>query len=90
LCHTATRYLRCICYLYQVVDTFATLSAFGQPVTRTYTLGVSSINIPDSEAHINGWNETAGDWIYNEAKFQQMDMVMDVARQYVVRWSGYM
>jgi hypothetical protein len=73
-----------------VVDTFATLSAFGQPVTRTYTLGVSSINIPDSEAHINGWNETAGDWIYNEAKFQQMDMVMDVARQYVVRWSGYM
>ena len=51
-------------------------------MTRTYTLGVSSINVADEDAHINGWDDAAGDWIYNEAKFQQMDMVMDVARQY--------
>lgn len=62
-------------------DTFATLSAFGRPVTRTYTLGVTSINIPDDQAHINGWDDAAGDWIYNEDKFVQTDMVFDLARQ---------
>jgi len=53
-------------------------------------LGVSSINIADKDAHINGWDDAAGDWIYNEAKFQQMDMVMDVARQYATHgWTTY-
>lgn len=67
---------------FEVNDTFATLSAFGRPVTRTYTLGVTSVNIANASAHINGWDDAAGDWIYNEDKFVQTDMVFDTARQW--------
>jgi hypothetical protein len=55
---------------FQVRDYVETISAFGSPVTRTYTLHVANNNFPDGnqppeEAQILGWNNyTNGEWCF--------------------------
>ncbi|KZO95163.1 glycoside hydrolase family 5 protein [Calocera viscosa TUFC12733] len=74
------------CEPFEVDDTMRTLAAgFARPVTRTYVLQVTSINIDASDAHIVSWDNTTMDWVYNEAMFQQMDYVLATAAKYGVK-----
>ncbi|EJU05767.1 hypothetical protein DACRYDRAFT_20150 [Dacryopinax primogenitus] len=74
------------CEPFEVVDTMRTLAAgFARPVSRTYVLQVTSINIPADQAHIVSWDNTTMDWVYNEAMFQKMDFVLATAAQYGVK-----
>lgn len=45
-------------------DIFSSLTAMARPVTRTYTLGVVSINVQNSSAFIQGWSNATQDWMY--------------------------
>ncbi|ORY22174.1 glycoside hydrolase superfamily [Naematelia encephala] len=66
----------------EIEDIFRSLVAFARPVTRTYTLGVVSVNVDNSSAFIQGWNNDTQNWIYNEASFVKLDRVMALARKW--------
>jgi hypothetical protein len=51
-------------------------------VTRSYTLGVTSINVQNSSAFIQAWSNATQDWVYNEAMFNQSDAVLFYARKW--------
>ncbi|PLW05735.1 hypothetical protein PCANC_26084 [Puccinia coronata f. sp. avenae] len=75
---------------FQVRDYVETISAFGSPVTRTYTLHVANNNFPDGnqppeEAQILGWNNYTNDWIYNETNWRNIDRALHISRQHGVR-----
>ena len=58
---------------------------FGAPVTRMYTLTVSSIYVSEADAHINGWDAVKGDWKYNEAVWRKTDQVLAEAAKHGVK-----
>ncbi|GAA5845713.1 hypothetical protein JCM9279_006081 [Rhodotorula babjevae] len=69
---------------FEVRDTFAALAAKdgfgGVPVTRTYTLMIKSkpyVNV----GHINGWSEQYRDWLWDDERMKQMDLVLDEAHK---------
>ncbi|GAA5978097.1 hypothetical protein JCM10908_004228 [Rhodotorula pacifica] len=67
---------------FEVWDTFASLAAenaFGTAVTRTYTLRIKSQNI--GRGHINGWHSEWNDWMWDEDRMKEMDLVLDEARK---------
>lgn len=67
---------------FEVRDTFASLAAenaFGTAVTRTYTLRIKSPNI--GRGHINGWHSEWNDWMWDEDRMKEMDLVLDEARK---------
>lgn len=47
----------------EIEDVFRSLSAFARPVTRTYTLGVVSVNVKNSSAFVQGWSDSDQDWM---------------------------
>jgi len=67
---------------FQIDDALSTMVGFGRPVTRVYTLGVSSINVPDDMAFVTGWSSQKNDWEYNEEMFKKLDYVLDSARRW--------
>jgi len=67
----------------EIEDIFRSLVAFGRPLTRTYTLGVSSVNVKNESAFVQGWG--GDDWIYNENQFVKLDHVLDLARKWGVK-----
>lgn len=75
--------------VFETEDLLNTITGFGTPVTRTYTLFVSNTafggHLPDSNAHITGWDYINNDWIYNEEKFAQFDRVLDMASKHGVK-----
>ena len=71
---------------YAANDTFRTFNGFARPVTRCYTLGVTSINVQNASAFIQGWDNSTGDWVYNEDKFVQLDTTLDQSRQWGVKF----
>jgi len=71
-------------------DLAETISAFGSPVTRTYTPHVATTMFADgtqrpARAHILGWNDDTNDWIYNETNWRNIDKALDLSRQHGVR-----
>ncbi|POW03430.1 hypothetical protein PSHT_11702 [Puccinia striiformis] len=75
---------------FEVRDLLETISGFGTPVTRTYTLQIANQNfeggtIPPSEAHVIGWDKNLNDWKFNQTVWEQMDTVLDMAREYEVK-----
>ncbi|EFP88955.2 uncharacterized protein PGTG_15158 [Puccinia graminis f. sp. tritici CRL 75-36-700-3] len=75
---------------FQARDLVETISAFGSPVTRTYTLHVANTMFSDGQqppawAHILGWNDYTNDWNYNETNWRDIDKALDLARQHGVR-----
>ncbi|WAQ86066.1 hypothetical protein PtA15_6A696 [Puccinia triticina] len=71
-------------------DLVETISAFGSPVARTYTLHVANSMFKDgkqnpSSSHILGWDNSANDWIYNETNWKNIDQALDLARQHGVK-----
>ncbi|KAI9628137.1 hypothetical protein KEM48_011815 [Puccinia striiformis f. sp. tritici PST-130] len=63
---------------FQARDLVETISAFGSPVTRTYTLHVVNSMFTDgkqesSSSHILGWDNSTNDWIYNEMNWRNID-----------------
>ncbi|BGP53888.1 hypothetical protein JCM8202_006081 [Rhodotorula sphaerocarpa] len=65
---------------FEVRDTFASLAAenaFGSAVTRTYTLRIKSPNI--GRGHINGWHPEWNDWMWDEGRMKEMDLVLHEA-----------
>ncbi|OAV92896.1 hypothetical protein PTTG_02736 [Puccinia triticina 1-1 BBBD Race 1] len=75
---------------FQGRDLIQTISAFGSPVTRTYTLHVANTMFtdgrePPSSSHILGWDDNASDWIYNETNWRKIDKILDLSRQYGIR-----
>ncbi|KAA1076728.1 hypothetical protein PGT21_016940 [Puccinia graminis f. sp. tritici] len=75
---------------FEVRDLLETVAGFGTPVTRTYTLKIANTKfkegtMPPSEAHVIGWDRSSNDWKYNETVWQQMDNVLDLAREYGVK-----
>ncbi|EGF97419.1 family 5 glycoside hydrolase [Melampsora larici-populina 98AG31] len=75
--------------VYETEDLLSTITGFGTPVTRTYTLAVSTAAFggtqKDSRSHITGWDFDNDDWIYNEEKFAQFDRVLDMASKHGVK-----
>lgn len=58
---------------FEVEDTMRTLAGFGRRVTRTYTLKIKGTSPHFGDVgHINGWDHTRGDWMYDENKFQKV------------------
>ena len=47
---------------------------------------MTSINVKNESAFVQGWDSTANDWVYNEDKFVQFDKTLDQARQWGVRF----
>ncbi|KAI9618139.1 hypothetical protein H4Q26_012483 [Puccinia striiformis f. sp. tritici PST-130] len=75
---------------FQARDLVETISAFGSPVTRTYTLHVVNSMFTDgkqesSSSHILGWDNSTNDWIYNEMNWRNIDSALDLARQHGVK-----
>ncbi|OAV92899.1 hypothetical protein PTTG_02733 [Puccinia triticina 1-1 BBBD Race 1] len=75
---------------FQVRDYVETISAFGTPVTRTYTLYVANNMFsdgqqPPSSSHILGWDSYTNDWIYNETNWRSIDKALHLSRQHGVR-----
>ncbi|KAI7961467.1 hypothetical protein MJO28_001956 [Puccinia striiformis f. sp. tritici] len=75
---------------FEARDQVETISAFGSPVTRTYTLHVANTMFPDgqqppSSSQILGWNNYTNDWIYNETNWRNIDRALDLSRQHGVR-----
>ncbi|EFP88957.2 uncharacterized protein PGTG_15160 [Puccinia graminis f. sp. tritici CRL 75-36-700-3] len=75
---------------FQARDLMETISAFGSPVSRTYTLHVANGMFPDgkqksSSSHILGWDNSASDWVYNETNWRNIDKALDLARQHGVK-----
>lgn len=70
---------------FEIDDALSTMVGFGRPVTRVYTLGVTSVNVPDEQAFVTGWSTEANDWEYNEEMFKMLDYVMDSARRWGVK-----
>lgn len=70
---------------FEIDDALSTMVGFARPVTRVYTLGVKSINVPDEQAFVTGWSSEADDWVYNEDMFQMLDYVLDSARKWGVK-----
>ncbi|KAI8456206.1 family 5 glycoside hydrolase [Phakopsora pachyrhizi] len=59
-------------------DTMRTISEFGiWPVTRTYTLKIKSCRI--GRGHINGWDQQAQDFIYDEEMFRSIEYTIAMA-----------
>lgn len=56
-----------------------TLRVFGRPVSMAYVQIVASINVSPQDTNIQGWDNTTGDWTYNEAAYVQFDNLFDVA-----------
>jgi len=67
---------------FEIDDALSTMVGFGRPVTRVYTLGVSSVNVPPERAFVTGWSSENNDWVYNEDMFLMLDYVMDSARRW--------
>ncbi len=58
---------------FEIEDTMRTLTGFGRRVTRTYTLQIEgTCAYLTQPGHIAGWDSQKGDWIYNEARWQQV------------------
>ncbi|WAQ93234.1 hypothetical protein PtA15_18A292 [Puccinia triticina] len=74
---------------FEVRDLLQTVAGFGTPVTRTYTLQIANTKfqgtMPPSEAHVIGWDKSSNDWKYNQTVWEQMDNVLDLAREYGVK-----
>jgi hypothetical protein len=70
---------------FEIDDALSTMVGFGRPVTRVYTLGVASINVPAEQAFVTGWSSEEDDWEYNEDMFLMLDYVMDSARRWGVK-----
>ncbi|GAA5947882.1 hypothetical protein JCM3775_007304 [Rhodotorula graminis] len=69
---------------FEVRDTFAALAAKdgfgGVPVTRTYTLMIKSKPYVE-KGHIIGWSNQHRDWLWDEERMKQMDLVLDEAHK---------
>ncbi|GJN88588.1 hypothetical protein Rhopal_001554-T1 [Rhodotorula paludigena] len=62
---------------FEVRDTLQALAAegaFGTAVTRTYTLRIKSKNI--GRGHINGWSAEWNDWMWDDGRLEEMDLVL--------------
>ncbi|KAI7966295.1 hypothetical protein MJO29_002043 [Puccinia striiformis f. sp. tritici] len=75
---------------YQGRDILKSVAAFGNPVTRTYTLQISNDalqfgKLPASSGHVTGWDKNSNDWIYNESQWRKMDQMLDLSRHYGVK-----
>jgi len=70
---------------FEIDDALSTMVGFGRPVTRVYTLGVASINVPPEQAFVTGWSSQNNDWEYNEEMFKMLDYVLDSARRWGVK-----
>ena len=70
---------------FEIDDALSTMVGFGRPVTRVYTLGVTSVKVPDEQAFVTGWSSEDDDWVYNEEMFKMLDYVMDSARRWGVK-----
>jgi len=75
---------------FETRDLAQTISAFGSPVTRTYTLRVANTMFADgkqapADAHVLGWNNYLNDWTYNETNWRKIDKALDLSRQHGVR-----
>ncbi|WAQ86063.1 hypothetical protein PtA15_6A693 [Puccinia triticina] len=82
---------------YEGRDILKSVAAFGNPVTRTYTLQIANDalehgKLPPSAGHITGWDKKGNDWIYNEDQWKKMDQMcgfslyrLDLARHYRVK-----
>jgi hypothetical protein len=46
---------------------------------------VTSVNVNNASAFVQGWSDSDQDWIYNEDKFVQFDRTLNQARQWGVR-----
>ncbi|KAI8451574.1 family 5 glycoside hydrolase [Phakopsora pachyrhizi] len=69
--------------LFEATDTFRSISGFGAPVTRTYTLRIGNEIFKGSQmnkvSHIVGWDPSKEDWIYNEQEWVRFDSVLNTA-----------
>lgn len=70
---------------FEIDDALSTMVGFGRPVTRVYTLGVASINVPPEQAFVTGWSSEENNWEYNEEMFKMLDYVLDSARRWGVK-----
>ncbi|KAM0792448.1 hypothetical protein ACM66B_005125 [Microbotryomycetes sp. NB124-2] len=75
---------------FEVDHTFKSLSwpsGFGgvasSAVTRTYTLRIKSRNV--SRGHINGWSNEWNDWMWDEDRLKEFDLVLAKANEYGVK-----
>lgn len=60
---------------FETEDTMRTLAGFGRRITRTYTLKIKGTSpYLQGPGHINGWDEQAGDWIYDEDMFVKVSL----------------
>ncbi|KAK4053059.1 hypothetical protein OIV83_001794 [Microbotryomycetes sp. JL201] len=70
---------------FEVDHTFKSLSwpaSFATSVTRTYTLRIKSKNI--GRGHINGWSNEWTDWMWDEGRLKEFDLVLAKANEHKV------
>jgi hypothetical protein len=70
---------------FEITDALRSLAAFASPVTRSYTLTVTSIYTTAEQAYIQAYDHKKGRWIFNEKKFRDLDFAFAEAARFGVK-----